>query len=202
MPNKHLTDEELIIVFRQGNQDAWNILLKRYQNLSKHLATTVLNQFNNTSVTSEELQAIGVECFYFALKEFDDRGNTFMQFWSEYAKNKMLTYVHYEIRTSLYSSSTKNISLDAPIKDEQLSYGEVIGQSDVDISKNSMIRDVLDVINNPDCKINSTEKTVIKYSLRDYTVQDIAEITKWHEARIRRAKRTGIEKIKNFLLKK
>ena len=123
-----LSDEELVLRYRSGDNDAADYLVDKYKNLVRMRART----FFLVGADNDDLIQEGMIGLYKAIRGYNVEKNvTFMTFASLCISRQIMTAV--TAYNSLKNSPlNKSISLDAPITDEQ---GEDAILSDVIPSK-------------------------------------------------------------------
>ena len=112
MDYKTINDYELIYLVNEKNEDAFNIIFKKYENLINKYANYYYNNYKQNGVNKDELNQEGKIGLYMALKTFDSLRNIkFYTLALSFIKKYMLNYIRMSLshKNQIISGS---VSLD------------------------------------------------------------------------------------------
>lgn len=112
MDYKTINDYELIYLVNEKNEDAFNIIFKKYENLINKYANYYYNNYKQKGVNKDELNQEGKIGLYMALKTFDSLRNIkFYTLALSFIKKYMLNYIRMSLshKNQIISGS---VSLD------------------------------------------------------------------------------------------
>lgn len=90
-----LSDEILVCLYQDGDDDAQNELIKRFQIDSKILAAEMAENFKDVTLADvEELCSIGLYSVFVAMRKYTpDKEGTFRKYWKVVATNGMMKWI-------------------------------------------------------------------------------------------------------------
>ena len=112
MDYKTINDYELIYLVNENNEDAFNIIFKKYENLINKYANYYYNNYKQKGINKDELNQEGKIGLYMALKTFDTLRNIkFYTLALSFIKKYMLNYIRMSLshKNQIISGS---VSLD------------------------------------------------------------------------------------------
>lgn len=112
MDYKTINDYELIYLVNEKNEDAFNIIFKKYENLINKYANYYYNNYKQKGINKDELNQEGKIGLYMALKTFDSLRNIkFYTLALSFIKKYMLNYIRMSLshKNQIISGS---VSLD------------------------------------------------------------------------------------------
>ncbi|MBR6033894.1 MAG: RNA polymerase sporulation sigma factor SigH [Clostridia bacterium] len=132
----NLTDEELISVIKQGNQDAIEILLKRY----RELVTMKIGKYFIVGAEKEDIFQEGMIGLYKAIKCFDkEKQNSFKAFANLCIERQLIT----AIKTS---NRQKHQPLNSYVSLNTSAFDEDDDTSIIEVLDSNLVEDPLDTI--------------------------------------------------------
>ena len=167
-----ILDEHLHTLIAQGNHEALERLKRRYRYHSLALCHDLLNQYQKTGITVEELMAVCEGIFIFIVEKFDPSQSTFFSFWKE---NTMYRLMDYLVDNSYKPDSTDingNISLDQDYEDRH-PLAEYIHEKDDLREKKRKLFEIKNVIAQNDDVFTKQEVVLLNLILSGYTIADL-----------------------------
>ena len=168
-----ILDEHLHTLISQGNHEALERLKRRYHYHSLALCHDLLNQYQKTGISTEELMAVCEGIFIFIVKKYDPSQSTFFSFWKELTIHRLMDYL---IDNSYKADSTDingNISLDQEFEDRH-TLSEFIYEKDDDTrEKKRKLFEIKNVIAQNDDVFTKQETALLNLILNGYTIADL-----------------------------
>ncbi len=199
----HLSDKELVILIREGDEDAVLVLFARYKGYALTFAKQQYHKYYNSGITIDEFYSVALECINIAINGFNTNSEGFYNYWQTIFSTRVLDFI------TSYSFFGKNahlgdVSLDSFVYgDEKITRHEVIGTDDDHYEM--LVHDIIDILNNEKNDFSDDEKIAIIYScIKGYNTDEIMEKTNWSSAKtykiVSRSKKKLANVMKNVYL--
>lgn len=190
MNYRDYNDYELLEFVAEGNEDANNIIIEKYDPLISNIASKMIKYCNNTGIDYNDLKQEGFIGLNYALNHFSEEKNTmFYTFVKKCVERKILSAViasnrlkHKLLNESISIDNDDNI-LDKTLKDE-LNNPELIIEN-LELEEN--------LINTVKKRLTNFEEQVFELMLSDFNYKEIAEILE----RDKKAIDNAIQRIRN-----
>jgi RNA polymerase sigma-70 factor (ECF subfamily) len=184
---KPLSDAELIKLFKDGNNDAYEEIISRYQ---AHIYTYVLSMVKSHDATSDILQDVGIRIFR-KLKDYKE-------------ENKLKNWIFIITKNITMDFFRKNNKKFVPLEaqsEDDVSYLDILPDKDplplevlITNSRKELLRDAID-------HLSKEEKELIY--LKDYlTFKDISQIQNKPIGTLLSKFNRSLKKIKKFMNKR
>jgi len=191
-------DYELISYICEGNEEANNIMLEKYQPLINSISLKMIKYCGNNGIDYNDLKQEGMIGLTHAINTFSDQKNSsFYTYAKTCIERKIISAVissnrlkHKVLNESISYDSDDNI-LDKTLKDERNNPEKIVTSIDME---NHLIENVKK-------KLTDFEEQVFELMLSDFTYKEIADIldkeTKSIDNAIQRIRNKVKETIKN-----
>lgn len=87
-----ISDDELIIKVRQGNNEAGLELFTRYEHYAWRIAHDFNSAYPNSGIDINDYHQVAFACIPGALKFYDLEFGSFYQYWKKFSWNELITY--------------------------------------------------------------------------------------------------------------
>ncbi len=124
-----LTDEDLIILIRSGNQTAMDMLCERYRYNAYKRAQHFLQAYDLPGLSAEDLAGEILLSFQNTLENFIIENGHFYPYWLSVTTHDMYDYAHYYLRMINAEQFGQLVSLDSRTLDGQ-SLSDFVGNHD------------------------------------------------------------------------
>lgn len=161
-----VSDEDLILIMKKGENDAESELFDRFQVKARILARSIYRDFKTqTYLDADDLINCALLSVFKAAKRYDNK-SSFKTYWSAIAKNDIMDLIK---RTS-DSFANKRIGSVIPMSEEELSYFASPSENEYDDTIESLISKI---------KLNSSnisdlDLDVIRFYLYGYSLNEIS----------------------------
>lgn len=168
---KHISDDELIILRRHGDEYSSNLLVKKYKKYALKIAN--INYFNNKSlsISIDEYYSVAMHCFLLAFKNYKTGENMFKAYWEKITANEINHYI-------INRCKSKNIlSLDMIFNDgDGMPFSEMVGKLDFNIIEDIHVKEINQILSSDSNSILSNEeRTVIIGKIFDSDTKTLAK---------------------------
>lgn len=187
MKNGRLTDEYLLTLASQGNQDAFDELFKRYKTYGEQLITNYLQDKHIFGLTKDDF----VTCTYMAFdKSINDvnfqKGDSLYPIFRIWCLSYFSDLLEEEIKFNVGSNPKNNTPLDSTYNedDNDIMISEVVGTDDSTISGNILSNEIRDAIYSGKYNFSENEKKVLLLLLEGYTKSEISKILKFSSHKV------------------
>ena len=165
-----MSDNELILKFRSGDQTAWNFLFKRYERLIESQP----NYYFAKGADADDIIVAGMEGFYEAVQNFDSEKGAFASFAGLCIGRKIQKFV--DTANSGYNAVLNN-AVQLPADEEEnpegaLSDNGLTNPEAIYIEKEKT-RELNDELKR---NLSETEYSVLCYRVDGYSYREIAKI--------------------------
>lgn len=188
MTHSQVSDEQLILCYRQNSKEAYDILLKRKHHEALPLLKKYVNQCKPFGVDMNEIHAIFLESFHKAILRYVFENILFQTYFLKVLNRDLAGFS----RAISNPNSPRNncFSLDAEVgPDTSLTFHDVLTDSSQKIDARSYVR-VNHAYNllNGEPKNNREEivKRIVLLKVAGYSISEIASLTNLKPASIRR----------------
>lgn len=190
-------EREYLERYKEGDQDARNVLIERNMRLVAHVA----KKYQYTDYDTEDLLSVGTIGLIKAVNTFNvDRGSRLATYAAKCVENEILMLLR------AHKKYSKEVSLFEPIgvdKDgEAVSLVDVIEMENKEVLDTLIFKqDVQDLYQAFEACLKDNEKTVIgmRYGLfggREYTQREIAEMLGISRSYVSRIEKKALEKLR------
>lgn len=193
------SDEQLVYLIQQGNEDAANTLIRAYKRYCSSLATRFFYDHSLSGIPLEDMIETCTIAVIKAAKAFSNDMTSFYPYWKTVATNDLIrlneknSYFH-------HSRSFYGISLDDQREDD-FSNDQLLGSNDPKLEIGLVERTIYEAIKNPKNGFSSNEKTVLLLHLDDYDVKEIAEKAGLNINQVYYLLKKGLKRLKKVLSK-
>lgn len=184
-----LSDIELIILYKNGNETAGSIILYRYKGFSYMLARAMHEKYGGKHYLEiEDLASVAMCAVFVAIEKFDGK-SPFYPYWKRVATNQLSKYIGdmMSFFKNVLVSREEYVLLTEEAPAPSLSSGV--------FDKEDLIDQVLEYLKKNKKDFSEIEIEVFTYYLDGYTYVEISEKTGLNYNQIRKY----IEKIKKHL---
>ena len=190
MNYKDYNDYELLGFVSEGNDDANNIIIKKYTPLINSIASKMIKHCQNNGIEYSDLRQEGLIGLNYAINHFSEKKNTvFYTYVKTCIERKMLsaivssTRLKHKILNESVSFDNDDIMLDRILKDD-LNNPELIVEN-LELEKN--------LTKNVKKKLTDFEEQVFELMLTDFNYKEIASIL----SKDKKAIDNAIQRIRN-----
>ncbi len=115
---KDVNDYELLYLIRESNEEAYNNMYDKYNNIVKIEANKYYKKIPYMGISYEDIYQAGLYGLEMAIRYFDEKTNTlFYTFASTFIKREILTFIKNCSRNK-HNILSQSVSLDTPIGDD------------------------------------------------------------------------------------
>lgn len=169
--NKIISDDELIIRIRQGNEVATNEMFSRYDLYSWRIAHDFNTSYPNSGIDINEYHQVAFSSLLAAIKFYSLEYGAFYLYWKKLAWNELLDYF----------GKNSYITNPSPLP-KNGSYGylseEDFGKPDYSLTDKLEMQDIEDIISETITKFKSEkDREIINLFLQDMNFEKIHEIS-------------------------
>lgn len=164
--NYKLNDSELLYLIRENNEGASNLLINKYENSIKILASSYLKENKKYGIEYNDLMQEGYLGLLEAIDKFnEDKNFKFITYSNKCIKNKYNRLINIK-------NNTKNKVMN---NYEELDLNLILSDNNKMIDIEIMNRMLLnDIISNKNKLLTEKESKIIKYKIKGYKNQEIA----------------------------
>ena len=160
------TDDELVILFKNGKEDAETELIQRYKYHAFKLSKNIYNQFKSSiNCDAEDLYNVALLAVFTAAKSFSKKRG-FRSYWSMIARNDVMSLV--KTNSNSYNKNVIPIA-DFDSSEEYLAFAENDTKNDI------LYDEIIRIINKPELKIDDLSKELFALYLCDYSIAELAK---------------------------
>lgn len=170
---KNLRDEELIFFIGVNSEEAFNILLKRYEQKINAIAVHYFRSFPNSGITVDELKSVACESLLTAAKKYDLNGAaSFYSYWKTIVNNAISKYL---TKNSYTSKKQSNIvfSLDEVIDGSHASIESIVSDSSEDKTTDTLYQHIKEMVLDDKFELGMEEKGIFISYLTGFEVDEI-----------------------------
>ena len=188
---KDFTDEQLVELCKQNNQDAVGILYGRYIGVARKVTFTYIKEHNIPEIYKEDLFDVSIDSFFKAIKKYENsEGRTFLNFWWMVTLRAFATFIKKVIASKIYYYD--------PTVIEASSYSmSDITRKEEKITLSNYFKEILE---KHGWKFSETELCFLKYFLAGYKISEIANEMNLTKSRAYRLRVKVINKL-NMIIK-
>jgi len=177
MDYKELNDNELIYLASDNNEEATNLLIKKYKNLITTILKEYTNKYNINGVDIADLYQEGLVGLLTAIETYDKEKN--ILFYT-YASVCIRTAIISEIRKTFRNKNkilNNSYSLDLMYDDSSNNLYEMLKDESHDPSKMILDKETEDeLISNIKKLLSDSEKTIFELKLKGVSNSEIATL--------------------------
>ena len=129
LSHDYLTDEELILLIRSGNEEALNMLCERYRFNAFKRAQNFLAAYSIPGLAPEDLAGEILLTFQSIVENYVLESGHFYPYWLSTITHDMYDYAHYYLRMINAELTPRNVCLDSHNDDGQ-SFSDFVGVTD------------------------------------------------------------------------
>ena len=177
MDYKELNDNELLFLTSENNEEATNLLIKKYRNLILLNLKEYLQEYNIVGVELADLYQEGLIGLLQAINTFDkEKDTTFYTYASACIKSSLLSAIRktFRMKNRILNNS---FPLDKLIEETNYNYYEIFkdyrNDPDVLLSKEEEESELLESIKS---KLSKAEKTIFELKLKGLSNSEIANL--------------------------
>ncbi|HAV19973.1 MAG TPA: hypothetical protein DCX17_02995 [Firmicutes bacterium] len=168
-----VSDDELVFLIRQGNQEAERILFYRMKNKQDKLIYRLLKDNRYCGLEHGDLKTIAMQSLYNAIDSYDPQKTVFDAYYHFLLERDLVN----EIKR--YNTFNQNLLNTAISFDEALEEGgclyDIIGHQDESI-KAVTEKTMLELAEDPNNALTPQDKAIIAYRLIGYSFTEIGKI--------------------------
>ena len=167
-----LLDEHLHALIAQGNHEALAKLKRRYFYHSLSLCRDLLNQYQKTGLSIQELMAVCEDSFVNIVMRYDPSLSSFFSFWKDSTIHRLMDYlVDYAYKDD--SAGFKgNVSIDQEFEDNH-TISDYLYETDDTREKKRQLFEIKSVVAmNEDC-FTKKERALLNLVLDGYTIGEL-----------------------------
>lgn len=167
-----LLDEHLHALIAQGNHEALAKLKRRYFYHSLALCRDLLNQYQKTGLSIQELMAVCEDSFVNIVTRYDPSLSSFFSFWKDSTIHRLMDYlVDYAYKDD--SAGFKgNVSIDQEFEDNH-TISDYLYETDDTREKKRQLFEIKSVVAmNEDC-FTKKERALLNLVLDGYTIGEL-----------------------------
>lgn len=174
-----LSDDDLISMIQMGNEEAFRLLLTRYQTFGRTVVGEYLKNYPYDGLSFDELMSVVIAETYVAAKKYLPSKGNFYKYWRLVVRHGLNDYA----RTNSYQFGAKMFSgpsLDQEIS-EDFKLSDVIGQNDDSESLNSSDAEFIKFLENHRNKLGKHDLDIVNLLKEGFDVKGIAKKLKISE---------------------
>ena len=192
-------DEELLEKVKQGDDEAKNILLEKYNMFSWKLVSACLEENDDYLYLKEEIHSdVFSNTFQLIEKYSLDKGK-FYSYWLKASLRTIYKDLR-EIKERHYYEKSY-ISLDEAFLSKNILH-DYLNNDEIAISRQFLLDSFLTIINDPKNNFTDKERRVIKLFLSGYSHKEIAKLTHHSLSAIYKFYNSAVNKIGKVMVQK
>lgn len=149
-----LSDDELIIMIRKGNADAWKMLTNKYKKSISFLARKYADLNPHCGLEYEDLYNVGNSCLFIAVEKYEVTKALFYSYWSLIYEREMCRIIK-EVKSNIAINYA--LSLDFDYGEEGCSLSDFIPLNKINPSTQFIISEEIETYLN-EVKIEYNER--------------------------------------------
>ena len=178
-------DEELVKLIQQGDNEAFEILFKRYEGLIYKLCYKFMTDYNIAQMYFDDLVDIAMFGLIKGTKDYVvDEEKSFLNYWWSIVDRHHMTFLSKLI-------DSKTTCYDPRIIEKTLSTMNSLQSS----SANNLGLSIFDILNEYSKVFSTDELNFLKHMYSGFEPLEIAEFFSWSKAKIYRLRRKAIRKL-------
>lgn len=174
MDYRDYNDNELIMYINEKNEDASEIMFKKYQPVIKECATKLYEKAKSVGIEFNDLMQEGMLGLSSAIDNYSEQLDThFYTFAKTCIKRKMISYIG---RLSCQKQLSLNSSISYDFNDEDAyksNYYLIDYNNPEKIAENNEIINI--VLKEANNKLSNLEKNILKLRLKGYNYKEISK---------------------------
>ena len=172
----YVSDEEYILVLRNGNAEAYAELFKRYFRFSKKKARQFLDTHNPYGLSEEDLISECLVSFQITLDNFVLESGHFYPYWASVSNHDLNDYYEYHKKSSLVGTYSSSFSLDSTNNDG-VHLAEVVGEEDFGLREIIFSKEMKELVKKSK-ELRSIEKKIFSLIADHSSFDEVIEILK------------------------
>jgi len=201
---EELSDEKLIVLYKEKDEEAFNILLRRYRIYAKKIANNYRSYPWVQYIGMDDLLAVADVCFFVCINAFkDDRGCSFKTYFTRCLNRKFSG-----MRSKVYNQKNKAMYEAILVGNYSYQDQEIINDIENIVTevnydflpdRNLMIKETLETIGEVlDKEASTLEKKIYELIFQGFSVEEVAEMLDIDKRSVSNAKYRIKNKIKNY----
>ena len=187
----NLTDEQLVELCKQDNQDAIGVLYKRFIGTARKIAYNYVREHNIPEIYKEDLFDVAVDSFFRAIKKFENNGDrVFLNFWWTITLRAFATFIKKVVASKIYYYDP------AVIESSSYSMSDISNREETIILSNYFD----EILKKNKYQFSDVELSFLKYFLAGYKVSEIAKEMNLSKSKVYRLRVKVIDKL-NMIIK-
>ena len=166
-----ILDEHLHALIAQGNHEALTKLKRRYHCHSLALCRDLLNQYQKTGISIQELLIVCEDTFIIVIQKYDSSKSSFFSFWKESTLHRLIDYLVDNAYKEDSCGIKGNISLDQVFEDNH-SLSDYLFEKD-DREKKKMIFEIKSIIIQNESIFLRQEAALLNLILDGFTMAEL-----------------------------
>lgn len=201
MEYKKFNDYELHYLIRENNEEAFNLMIEKYQPLIESLASQYYYKFNNVPLDLEDLKQEGQIALINAIESFEDSKNVlFFTYARVFIKRAVERHVR-EVNRYKHQILSSASSLDYELSDSGFSLENFLYETK-DITEDELIdRERCEKIINFKYSLKDRHAQVFELRINNFSNKEIAELLNINYKAVDNSLRLIKEKFSNYYFK-
>lgn len=167
-----ILDEHLHVLTAQGNHDAYQLLVRRYQNYNKKLSYEILEKYPGTGISFDEIMVVCANHFNYVVRKYNPELCSFYSFWKGVMTKEIMDYIIKNSYNAGAKSFRGSLILDDE-NDERIAIGEVLKEEDEDSSIKEKIKIVMKALKENKETFKNKEFSILYLLLLGYEISDL-----------------------------
>jgi len=175
MPYQSVSDDELIFLIRQRNQEAAEAMQRKMHQKQERIIYRLLHDNRACGLEPDDLKSIAIGALYQAVDAYDCQKAVFDAFYHLLLERELVNEMK---RRNTHNHTVVNLalSLDEPLEEGGV-LGDIIGAPDAKIMAFTP-NDVLELAEDETAGLSPTEKAILAYRTLGYSYTEIGRIIK------------------------